>query len=120
MSDCDERTILRLNALAVPVGKPVHLQIEAEAGTAPANFWVELTQKKAPKALKARELISLKPKERRSFEYTVDLPQGSAGVEARLGLATKKDYLVLHQLVVFHGEKLPDAPLPTTSRDAGE
>lgn len=120
LSGCDERTILRMNSLAVPVGKPVHLTLEAEAGTTPASFWVELTQKKAPKAVKAREQLSLKPKERRTFDYIVDLPQGSAGVEARLGLATRKDDLVLHRLAVFHGEKLPEAAPPIVTQDAGE
>jgi hypothetical protein len=67
-------------------------------------------------------MISLKAKERRTLSYDVELPQGSHGVEARLGLASKKDAMTLHRLVMFHGERSPDAPLPmpSSTEDAGE
>jgi glycerophosphoryl diester phosphodiesterase len=122
LSDCDERAALRSNLLAVPTAQTLHVELDAEAGNAPANFWLELTQKKAPKAVKPRELISLKAKERRTLNYDVELPQGSPGVEARLGLVSKKDALIVHRLVMFHGEKSPEPAslAPSSTPDAGE
>jgi glycerophosphoryl diester phosphodiesterase len=121
LGDCDERAALRSNLLAVPSAQTLHVELDAEASDAPANFWLELTQRKAPKAVKPREMLSLKAKERRTLKYDVELPQGSQGVEARLGLVSKKDALIVHRLVMFHGERGPEpAPAPNATQDAGE
>jgi len=107
LRDCDGDEILRTYGLPVPAGKSLHVEIDSEANAAATSFWVELVEKvrdkTPPKLLRAREQISLKPKERRTVKFDLDLPLGSR-VEARMGLATKKDTLTLHRLRVFHGE----------------
>jgi len=110
LANCeDDKASLRSDALDVPAGQAVHVELDAEAGDkAASHFWLDLVEKLrrdlAPKALRPRELISLKAKERRTFKYDLELPQGSRGVEARLGLASKKDVLTLHHLKVYQGE----------------
>jgi hypothetical protein len=125
LAGCDERAMLRSHGLAVPPGTSLQVEIEVEAGASPANFWVELVEKlqerKPPRSLRPREQISLKAKERRTLNMDLALPQGSR-VEARLGLATKKDQLNVHKLRVFHGE-VPVETDPTPSQaeqDAGD
>lgn len=117
LKECDDKAQVRSDGLAVPPAKAVHVEIDAEAGDTPATFWVELVEKlkreDEPKTLRARETTTLKAKERRTLKFDVDLPQGSRSVEARLGLATKKDTLTLHQLRVFHG----DAPTETSASE---
>ena len=103
LSDCDERAVIRSNDLAVPAGQPLHVALDVEAGEQGASFWIELVQKKRG-ALRPRELVTLKPKERRALRYDVDLPKGSQGAVAKLGLASKKDSLTVYRLQVFHGE----------------
>jgi glycerophosphoryl diester phosphodiesterase len=126
LGDCDERASLRSGGLSVPVGQTVHVELDAEAGDTAANFWLDVVDKpkkdKEPKELRPRERVTLKPKERRQLQYEVSLPQGAPSVEARLGLGTKKDRLILHRFKVFHGEVAADAPptAPTLEQDGGD
>lgn len=122
LGDCEEGAMLRSTPLAVPAAQMLHVEVEAEAIDTAVSFWLEFVQKKEPKAVRPHEVISLKPKERRALKFDIHLPQGSPGIEARLGLLSKKDFLALHRLVVFQGEKDPDASAisPSEPRDAGD
>lgn len=120
--DCDERAVIRSNPLAVPATQPLHVELDVEAGEKATSFWLELTQKKRG-VLRPRELVTLKPKERRTLRYDVDLPKGSQGAIAGLGFASKQERLTLHRFQVFHGEKqveVSKVPEPAPSGDAGD
>jgi hypothetical protein len=121
-SDCDEHAILRTSPLAVPAAQTLHIELEVEAGSTPSTFWLELAQARKPQVLRQRETVSLKANERKTLNYDVALPEGSQGAEVRVGVSSKKDTLVLHRLVAYHGEKsIEAAPPPSgSSEDAGE
>ena len=123
LAECEPKASLRSDGLEVPAGQTVHVTIDAEAGNAPAQLWLDIVQKirrdKEPKPLRQREIITLKAKERRTFRYDVDLPQGSRGVEARLGLATQKDRATLHDLKVYQGDP-PAEPAPEARASEGD
>jgi glycerophosphoryl diester phosphodiesterase len=125
LAECDEKTSLRSDPLDVPAGQAVHVEIDAEAGDSAANLWLDVVQKirkdREPKPLRPRELISLKAKERRTLKYDLELPDGSRGVEARLGLSSKKDRLTLHRLRVYQGEAAaePEPGTTTPEQDGG-
>jgi glycerophosphoryl diester phosphodiesterase len=119
LTDCDERVLIRSNSLAVPAAQPLHVALDVEAGEQGASFWVELVQKERG-VLRPREMIALKPKERRALRYDVALPDGSPGAVARLGLGSKQDRLILNRLRIFHGEERSEpAPAePAPAEDA--
>jgi glycerophosphoryl diester phosphodiesterase len=126
LKDCEANAMVRSNGLAVPPRTTVHVQVDAEAGDTAASFWIEALARPRDgrpfSALRPREEVSLKPKERRTVKLDFDLADGSSGVEAQLGLASKKDQLTLHRLRVFHGEALSEVE-PTTNqieRDGGD
>ncbi len=108
LAGCGEKESLRSKSMDVPSGQTVHAELEVEAANAPSQFWIEVVQKleRKPdaKLLRPREVVALKAKERRDFKFDVALPQGSNGVEARIGLATNKDRLTVHRLRVYQGE----------------
>ncbi len=106
LTGCDEGATVQSNALPVPGGRPLRVDVEVEAGETGGSFWLELVQK-GRGVLKQRESITLAPKERRAVHHDVDLPKGSQGVEARLGVSSPKDRLTLHRFRVSHGESLP-------------
>lgn len=129
LKDCDEKARVRSDGLSVPAGKTVHVELDAQASDLPATFWIEIVEKirreDEPKSLRKREVITLAAKERRTVKLDVELPQGSRNVEARLGLATKKDQLNLHKLQVFQGDPSVEAaetpPTPSQADpDAGD
>lgn len=109
---CDEKASLRSDPLDVPAGQTVHVEIDAEAGDSTSNLWLDMVQKirkdREPKPLRPRDLITLRAKERRTLKYDLQLPGGSRGVEARLGLGSKRDRVTLHRLKVYQGEEAPD------------
>jgi glycerophosphoryl diester phosphodiesterase len=122
LTNCDDKASLRSDALDVPPGQAVHVELDAEAGDrGVTSFWLDLVQKlrkdREPKPLRPRELISLKAKERRTFKYDVELPQGSRGVEARIGLASNKDRLILYRLRVYQGDAPVEPPVQAGSDD---
>jgi len=121
LSGCDERAVIRSNALAVPAPQPLHVALDVEAGAQGASFWIELVQKKHGE-LRPRELITLKAGDRRALRYDVDLPKGSQGAVAKLGLASKQDRLTVHRFQVFHGEgrSQPAQAEPAPAGDAGD
>ena len=122
LGECDDRAALRSTPLAVPASQTLHVELDVEAQNRPVNLWLELAQKQKPTVVRPREVVTLKAKERRSLRYDVELPLGSLGVEARVGLGSSKDSLTLHHLALFHGEKIPDSAAPSSSStpDAGE
>lgn len=121
-ADCDEHGILRTSPLAVPAAQTLHIELEVEAGSTPSAFWLELGQARKPNVLRQRETVTLKANERKTLNYDVSLADGSQGAEVRLGVSSKKDTLVLHRLVAYHGEKTIEAASPTggSPEDAGE
>lgn len=118
--DCDDQAMLRTTPLPVPSGQTLHVEVEVEAGNAPSSFWIEVAQKQKPQVLKSRELSTLQANEHKTFSYDVALAQGSLGAEARLGLASKKDKLLLHRLAVYHGERSVESPTVRATSDDRE
>jgi hypothetical protein len=111
--------VIHSHSLAVPAAQPLHVALDAEAGEQGASFWIELVQKERG-VLRPREMITLKPKERRALRYDMDLPNGSPGAVARLGLGSKQDRLTLNRLQIFHGEGRSEAAPPDPAEDAGD
>jgi glycerophosphoryl diester phosphodiesterase len=122
LKECEANAMVRSDGLAVPPRTAVHVEVDAEASDTAASFWIEAVEGQRFRALQPREEVSLKPKERRTVKLDFDLADGSSAVEARLGLASKKDQLTLHRLRVFHGEVLSEVePIPVQiERDAGD
>ncbi|MEO8183078.1 MAG: glycerophosphodiester phosphodiesterase family protein [Deltaproteobacteria bacterium] len=122
LASCDERPAIYGSYLAVPPGKIVHVEVEAEAGDADAGLWFDLVDKTSSTPVNPREQLQLKAKERRAWKYDVTVPQGSVALEARLGLSSNKDKLKIYRFRVseVEGAPSPEAPDPAVEQDAGE
>jgi glycerophosphoryl diester phosphodiesterase len=103
LSACDHGAAISGPYLAVPPSHTLRVDLDVEAGPDGSNFWVEVTQKNRAEPLRAREPITLIPNEHRSIKYDLYLPDGSPGVETRLGLSSEHDRLLVHRLTVSHG-----------------
>jgi glycerophosphoryl diester phosphodiesterase len=123
LANCGEKDAVRSKAMDVRGGQTLNVELEVEAGNAPTQLWIEVVKKLErrleAKTLRPRELVSLKAKERRSLKFAQPFPEGSAGVEARLGLAQSTDRLTVHRLKVYQGESVASRNTQPIEEDAG-
>lgn len=110
LANCGDGPAIDGPDLAVPPQQAVHVELEAEAGTEGARFWFDMKHKNREEPARPREEFSLAAKERKSFTFDVSLPEGSPGIETRLGLASKGETLTVHRLRVTQGDRAPVGP----------
>jgi glycerophosphoryl diester phosphodiesterase len=120
LDGCSSRPALTSKPLPVPPGQAVHVQIDAQAGKAAANLWLELGHGGRGKPLRPRDTFALKPNERRTFQVDLPLEKGSAGMVARVGLGAKTEQASIHRLKVFHGDAPPEEAGAVVDADAGD
>jgi len=117
LANCGDGPAIDGPDLAVPPQQAVHVELDAEGGAEGARFWFDMKHKNREEPARPREEFSLAAKERKSFTFDVSLPQGSPGIETRLGLASKGESLTVHRLRVTQGNRVPMGP--TGEADAG-
>jgi glycerophosphoryl diester phosphodiesterase len=115
LSECDNTAAIRGPQLAVPPHQMVRVQLDVEAGPAGTHFWMEFWQKNRGEPLRQREQVTLNPNERRAFSYEIALPEGSPGVETRLGVTSAQDRLLVHGLKISHASA-PTSAVITSAR----
>ena len=98
LAACESTAAITGAMLAVPVDYSVHANIDLEGGQEGSSVWVELLQKNRGQPARGRERVQLRPGERRELSFDVNLPQGSPGIEVRLGLESVNDRLLVHGL----------------------
>jgi hypothetical protein len=98
LAACESKAAITGAMLAVPPDHGIHANIDLEAGPEGSAVWVELLQKNRGQPARGRERVHLEPGERRELSFDVGLPQGSPGIEFRLGMESVSDRLVVHGL----------------------
>lgn len=113
---CEQGPSLYGPYLAVPPNHDVRVALDIAAGPEGANLWFEVTEKNRAGALRARDPLSLAPNERRAIHLELHLPNGSPGIETRLGVKSAQDRVLINGLTVSHGPSLdatPQSALPS-------
>ena len=112
LTGCDNKAAITGPKLAVPPGAAVHVTLDVEGPTGGSYFWFQMDWRNASK--EKRTKIRLEPNERRKVTRDAVLPDGSAGVDVRLGLFGPATSLIVHNLKVsMEPEPQAAQPAPT-------
>jgi glycerophosphoryl diester phosphodiesterase len=104
LEGCGKRPAVYGVNFAVPPKQAVRLELDAEAPANGARFWLEMAHENRKQPARAREALTLAANERRLFTFDVPLPNGSPGIETRLGLESEKERLVIYKLRISQQE----------------
>jgi hypothetical protein len=117
---CDAAPAITGVHLSVPPKQTAHVDLDVEAGPPGASFWLEMVQKNRATPALPRRALALGANERRAFAFDMELPEGSPGIVARLGLATPEMRLTIRAFRLSHASSKhgtqtgqPPAELPS-------
>lgn len=116
LTSCGDQPAVSGPNLAVPPGRTLHVEIDVGADPDGSGMWVEVVEKNRSQPARPREHLALQPSERRALTFDIALPNGSPGMEARLGLSSPADRLVIHRLNITHRGDGSDSGVVAHSR----